>query len=299
MVNYNDWWDGKVVLETCPIFLKEADEQIKVCQWNDFEITDRNRIKEKQEEIFNEGINDLLEKWKEHFNNKYSRSESPELLLQSELKYFESIIFFNKDSILFGTTHFIIKRNDGNSLFFEPTELSTIRSYIDDVIIGGQENDFDFIHSPKCSYQRMDTPAPAQVYAKVLWEYVKWLNVYSPQQSSDDKIGDKQIEKTMNRIELEFEKIKDRCFNSEDDYEYFMARLLNFFLDNPFELPLKYINLKRDCKTKIAATFNPLHRDLSMTECFLRNDTEYFKVIRALNHFQKLSDNEIYKLITR
>lgn len=296
--NYNDWWSGKVALETCTLFLK-PDEHATVCQWKDFGITERKRIKEKQEEIFINSVNDLLENWKITFYNKYVKSECPEILIERELDYFKSIIFYDTASIPFNGPHFIMKRNEGNSLIFEPFEFVTIRNYIDDIIIGGQENEYNFIHSPNFPNQRKDLNAPAQVYAKALWEYLNWLTTFSPHKFSHDKKKDKQIENTIKRIDFEFEKIIDRCFLSDPDYENFRLLLLNFFLGEPFTLPQEIINLKRGCKTKIAAALNSLHKELAISEKSLKSDTEYFNLIRSLNHFNKLADNDIYKLLTK
>ena len=296
--NYNDWWEGKVYLETCAIFLKTTERTTK-CQLTDFELTDRLKIKEKQEEIFITAVNELLEKWQVTFNNKYAKSECPEILIQRELDYFKSIIYYDISSLPFNTARFIIKRNDGNSLIFEPIEFITIRSYIDEIIIGGQENEPNFIHSPNFQYQRKDLIAPAQVYAKVLWDYLNWLTIFSPYQFNHDKKKNKQIENTINRIDLEFEKIIDRCFVSESDYENFRKLLLNFFIGNPFTLPAEIINLKRDCKTKIAAALNSLHKDLAISDRTLRSDKEYYDIIRTLNHFKNLPNIDIYKLLTK
>jgi len=83
------------------------------------------------------------------------------------------------------------------------------------------------------------------------------------------------------------------------DYFNFLELLTNFFEGAAYDLPERPIILKRGSKTKIAAIFNPLHKDLKMSEMMLKKDLEYLKIIRVLNVFSNQTDGDLYKAITR
>lgn len=106
--------------------------------------------------------------------------------------------------------------------------------------------------------------------------------------------------RTRELIENEFENIKDKCFSSDNNtYEIFINLLTNYFEGKPYSIPENKIELKRGCKTKIATVFNPIHKDLIMSDKKLKADKEYFKIIRVLSHFSGETDTDIYKAITR
>jgi hypothetical protein len=87
------------------------------------------------------------------------------------------------------------------------------------------------------------------------------------------------------------------AFSSESDYNTFLELLTSYFAFKEYSLPKKIINLKRTTKTRFAKALSPIHKDLSNIP--LKSDNEFFKLIRVFNHFEKLSDDEIYQAITR
>jgi hypothetical protein len=88
------------------------------------------------------------------------------------------------------------------------------------------------------------------------------------------------------------------AFVSEQDYNLFTDLLTNFFEYKPYTLPETTIQLKRDCKTKVAKALGEIHKELS-NENKLSTDTEYFKIIRVLNHFKNETEGDLYKALTR
>ena len=88
------------------------------------------------------------------------------------------------------------------------------------------------------------------------------------------------------------------AFVSEQDYNLFTDLLTNFFEYKPYTLPNTIIKLKRSCKTKVAKALGEIHKELS-NEKKLSNDTEYFKIIRVLNHFKNETAGDLYKALTR
>lgn len=91
--------------------------------------------------------------------------------------------------------------------------------------------------------------------------------------------------------------IRNDVFINDADYNSLVSLLTSFFDNIEYNLPIATINLKRGCKTKIAPFFNSIHKQLSENK--LKNDTEYFKIIKSLNHFRNLQDIDIYKTITK
>lgn len=88
------------------------------------------------------------------------------------------------------------------------------------------------------------------------------------------------------------------AFISEQDYNLFTDLLTNFFEYKSYTLPEKTIQLKRTCKTKLAKALGEIHKELS-NENKLTTDTNYFKLIRVLNHFENETEGDLYKALTR
>jgi hypothetical protein len=88
------------------------------------------------------------------------------------------------------------------------------------------------------------------------------------------------------------------AFVSELDYNLFTDLLTIFFEYKPYTLPETTIQLKRTCKTKVAKALGEIHKVLS-NENKLSTDTEYFKIIRVLNHFKNETEGDLYKALTR
>jgi hypothetical protein len=88
------------------------------------------------------------------------------------------------------------------------------------------------------------------------------------------------------------------AFVSEQDYNLFTDLLTNFFEYKPYTLPKTVIQLKRTCKTKLAKVLGDIHKELS-NENKLSTDTKYFQLVRVLNHFEKETEGDLYKALTR
>ena len=87
-------------------------------------------------------------------------------------------------------------------------------------------------------------------------------------------------------------------FRTETDFITFTDLLINFFEYKKYNLPESPIELKRRCKTRLAATLGKIHSELSNVDKF-SSDTNYFNIVKSLSHFVDLSDDEIYKALTR
>jgi len=86
------------------------------------------------------------------------------------------------------------------------------------------------------------------------------------------------------------------AFNSEDDYDEFCGLLTSFFEHGKYELPSSKIRLKAKTRTEVAKNLRTIYRKLGET---MAGDTAFFDIVRVLNHFEELSDEKIYRDLTR
>lgn len=85
-------------------------------------------------------------------------------------------------------------------------------------------------------------------------------------------------------------------FRYEADYNKFIDLFTAFFTGVLCTLHTE-INLKKGCKTRFSPILGMIHKEFS--QVILKNDKEYFQILKILNVFKKLTDNQIYKDITR
>lgn len=105
----------------------------------------------------------------------------------------------------------------------------------------------------------------------------------------------KVIYKVLNGIDKQGWKY---AFALETDFNLFTDLLTSFFEYKQYTLPMSTIQLKRTCKTKVAKALGEIHRELS-NENKLIDDIKYFQIIRILSHFEKESERDLYKALTR
>lgn len=115
---------------------------------------------------------------------------------------------------------------------------------------------------------------------------------------------DPKLHQTRKSIEAEFDLMHknqrwEYAFTYESEYNIFVGLLVKFFEAQPYEIPQSIIRLKNDTKARVGRALRNLHKDLKFDGLNLREDTDFFKIIRVLNHFEKLDDIAIYKAITK
>lgn len=113
---------------------------------------------------------------------------------------------------------------------------------------------------------------------------------------------DKEQNRTKQVIAETFENMDKKgwqyAFVYEQDYNLFTDLLTNFFESKTYTLPETIIQLKRACKTKVGKVLGEIHKELSY-ENKLSTDTKYFQLIRVLSHFEKETEGDLYKALTR
>lgn len=88
------------------------------------------------------------------------------------------------------------------------------------------------------------------------------------------------------------------AFKDETNFNLFIDLLTDFFEYKDYVLPEKIIQLKRDCKTKVAKALGEIHKELS-NEDKLSTDEKYFEIIKILSPFENEVENDLYKALTR
>jgi L-rhamnose mutarotase len=133
-----------------------------------------------------------------------------------------------------------------------------------------------------------------KAWKKVLAE----INEKQPQQKEENPTELKNQKKI---IEDHFSNIDEKgweyAFRCEEDYNLFVDLLTKFFEQKKYKLPDNIIELKRDCKTKLAITLRDIHRDIGNKK--LSADYGFFEIIRILSHFKELNNSDIKRALSK
>jgi hypothetical protein len=135
--------------------------------------------------------------------------------------------------------------------------------------------------------------------------WFEWFESHKEQESEPISNGlnnDKGTIDTKNLIINELNKIDKNkgwnyAFRSENDFELFVNLLTKYFTHSDYNLPKEIIKLKINTKTRFAASLKSLYNELS--DIPFKSNVKYFEIIRTLNHFERLNDNEIYKALNK
>ena len=163
---FKDWYKGNVTLKYAKsVFINE--NKPKLVSWDEFIKTDVVKIKEKQKEIFRKTVDSKLESFKKRFFERYKNSIFKEELLETEKREFADILNGPIPDV-----DLIVSKNI--DVLFEREDLLEIQSYYKNTIVGGCDEGFDFVQSPKDNYQDV-SKTPSQAYAIVCFKYLEWL----------------------------------------------------------------------------------------------------------------------------
>lgn len=292
--SYADWFKGRLILKYD--YFKPKGKKPTLVGWEDFIDADILLIKAKQKEIFNERVADLLEKYKATFNKELSSSHEPNEHIRMTVSQIDDIF-----KGVFPTSQFI--STVYWNVVFTYVELIEIQEFYKRNIIRGVEVDYTFINSPNREYQKQDENH--QIIAHTLYLFRNWIEALQFQQAEAVKEHEStEVSQTKKIILKEIESIDKNkgwgyAFVNEKDLNIFVYLLTSYFEYKHFALPQNIIILKKDCKTRFAKLLRPIHKELSNENKKLKSDVEFFQIIKVLNHFKEMSDEEIYQAITR
>jgi hypothetical protein len=164
---FDDWWNGAVTLIYAST-VSQIGEEITRVDWSDFIDSDVVRIKAKQQEIFEEKVQDLMNRYVNEFNRRYQASKTKKRLLQIHRRFCNQIMFSTvppQDVIYF--PHW--------TQGFKYAYLTDIQQWVSESYVNGQPMELGFIHSPLSKFEDDKLP-DSRVYGSFVWEYANWLN---------------------------------------------------------------------------------------------------------------------------
>jgi hypothetical protein len=131
---------------------------------------------------------------------------------------------------------------------------------------------------------------------------IKKLKILETQKDTQSLPISIENNKTKKIINEEFEKMDikgwEYAFKTKEEYNLFADILTCFFQQKDYNVPKTPIKLKGRCKTKLAAALGKIHSLLGFVDKFT-SDIEYFKIIKSLNHYSNISNDELYRSLTR
>ncbi|ALM47826.1 hypothetical protein AMR72_02265 [Flavobacterium psychrophilum] len=166
----------------------------------------------------------------------------------------------------------------------------------------------DALNLAKPSISYLESPHFNQVTFNAQSNYYEFIQEYKKSLTNPEEDNNKNAtciinaeeSKTLLLIKSHIEAIDNNgwqySFQNENDYKTFTSLLTAYFEQIEYTLPVEAIRLKRGCKTRLAKAFHGILKELGNKDK-LNQETEYFDIIRKLNHFEK--EKDLYKAITR
>ncbi len=195
-ITFKEWDSGKVVYRSCDVYIPStAKNKVIRFDWDGLDQSEAQKIKSRQEQLFQENCSKNLELWKQIFKGNILQYKEKERYLENEKSDMRAILSIDeKLNIIYYEIPFL----NHKKIVFTENSLREIRNYFQEVILVGRTRSYDYMHSPNFPYQHL-SKTPDEVYAQVCWDFYKWLLSY--------KINSEII--TNEREEVEISKIED------------------------------------------------------------------------------------------
>jgi hypothetical protein len=168
---YNDWYSGKVRLDTCFAVYPEGVQPIQIVYLNEFSEKDIFKIKNKQKELFEIEKEHFKKVFLDLFSKRFKNSKQKDILLIREIKQCKDIL-----------TTKVLEQNYKTPYTFPHTKtvvdgkyLAEYYEYYKDHIINGVEIQYNFIHSPNFLYKDVSS-YNTKMFAQALIEFLELLN---------------------------------------------------------------------------------------------------------------------------
>lgn len=87
------------------------------------------------------------------------------------------------------------------------------------------------------------------------------------------------------------------AFRNINDFTTFVDLLQSFFDRKTYEVPKNLIILRSRTQTRVARTLREIVQELSPST--LRNNDDLFRIVRVLSPFAEMSNEQIYRALTR
>jgi hypothetical protein len=197
---YDNWLNGDVTLVDATRVFDKGDEP-KMADWIDFSESDKQKIKEKQSEIFIDKVNTILSEHCSQFMKRFNASEMKNELFNNEIQQCENIMFGQIPNV-----KVVHLKHWGIGL--DHQYLTDIQLYIARTILKGIDDGLSFIHSPNTKYENRNI-VDCRIYARFVWEYCKWLKSNSVKEKNHNSKGE-----INNAIQMQNKTISDEIKQS-------------------------------------------------------------------------------------
>ncbi|MBS4042926.1 MAG: hypothetical protein KGZ59_03840 [Chitinophagaceae bacterium] len=173
---FKNWMSGKVYLNTCAI-KKNKKPLPPIRSISAFSEKDITSIREIQKKIFDESCSKFLEDLKKEFYSSYENSKLKLDFIEKRLRHLKALT--QPSGSYFQEVENMVWFNVNNEIIIKFSEqyFKDYKYFINAHLIDGQDNNYDFIHSPESKYQFYSTkeePLP-QVYASCNWFFIMWI----------------------------------------------------------------------------------------------------------------------------
>ncbi|MFZ1635756.1 MAG: hypothetical protein WAT43_17855 [Chitinophagales bacterium] len=210
--NFKDWWNGLFD----KIFIGEVTDKITglVTKYN-IDVTEINKIKAKQEELYWNEVDKMLANLKSKFHQKYETSGDKEKLLKLEIGNYDKLLNEEKlkldftqslqvyDALVLSKLHPEWQHFPILGMDFSQPQIHKIRELYYKAIVCG-ERDFTKIQSPNLQINNRRNKFQV-LEVEAIHKYIKWLNEFIPKE---------QFTKTKNIDNLQT--IEDLFYESKD-----------------------------------------------------------------------------------
>jgi hypothetical protein len=193
---YNDWFSGKIRLDTCAAIFPKGLNPIQPISIDNFGEKDILKIRKEQKKIFKTQKDFYLKRFLDGFTKRHKSSKLKDVYLNRELTQCKMmlttpVLHENSDKL------YSFPYSDGSQM---GKDLAQYYEYFKDHRINGNEMRYDFINSPNYKYQDESTK-PRQIFAQALIEFFEFLNTLKKDREKSlqlKKIKQESYEKIFN-----------------------------------------------------------------------------------------------------
>jgi hypothetical protein len=215
---YDDWKEGKVVLDTTRMeYNKDELDAPSVVSLSQFDLQNRLLIKAEQEATFERLKNDAVEKFKIELDEKLSRSKDKSFLINKHINFYLELL--NNEMDIFNS----FTQSAFLNVSFEERYYFELQFHIEHYSLGGEIFDYSTVPSEKCKYHNNSQLLP-EVYVEMIWAMLKYCQEEislenTNEEKNDEKTESENRDKTTN-IDLNVSSL--RFFKSKDAYNFFL-----------------------------------------------------------------------------
>lgn len=285
---YDDWWKGRVYLETSTGSFKKDVQLFYGVMLDVFTQADAAKIKAKQAVLYKASLRSLTTTWKADFKERFSNSQLPHVLLDRELRVFHAVMFQRVSGS--GRVSLVEK-----PMSFAWQDFQDIQKWIKDVVIEGGKIDYGFMHSPNFPHQE-STKTPSPIYAHACWEYYNWLKTLLPRQKTQsNRTSKRKSPVRLNKLDHEpynghvfinrrSEKVfEDFCIAYADDMKRKKMAILSFIywkmVENSLVHPITPVQF-RNFLSRLPANY-ALEKLKTLQSCASPDKQKVFEVCKA------------------